>query len=166
MGMYHHTSYSTHSYFPDEEIETQRVKDLPRVKPSQLWTAVIVSRIVLWEPSCNSTIVTIETACCLVSVDITCSILLLDNPWRPSLPFVLFKTKVIKFLWARAAKIYSLCQKIKWNNKRLFFFPLEKKEFLFSTSHILRAGLWWEVATFSTRKLLWLSGLATVQGYA
>ena len=83
-----------------------------------------------------------------------------------SVPFVLFKTKVIKFLWARAAKIYSLCQKIKWNNKRLFFFPLEKKEFLFSTSHILRAGLWWEVATFSTRKLLWLSGLATVQGYA
>lgn len=30
-----------------------------------------------------------------------------------SVPFVLFKTKVIKFLWARAAKIYSLCQKIK-----------------------------------------------------
>lgn len=28
-----------------------------------------------------------------------------------SVPFVLFKTKVIKFLWARAAKIYSLCQK-------------------------------------------------------
>lgn len=28
-----------------------------------------------------------------------------------SVPFTLFKTKAIIFLWARAAKIYSLCQK-------------------------------------------------------
>ena len=45
MGMHHHMTIVPHFYFPDEETETQRVKDLPRVKPSQLWTAVIVSRI-------------------------------------------------------------------------------------------------------------------------
>lgn len=46
-----------------------------------------------------------------------------------SVPFVLFKTKVIKFLWARAAKIYSVCQKIKQNNRRLIIF-LEKESLL------------------------------------
>lgn len=80
--MYHHTWLQYPFLFSRWRNWDPKGKDLPRVKPSQLWTAVIVSRILLWEPSCHSTIVTIETACCLVSVDITCSTVLPDKPLK------------------------------------------------------------------------------------
>lgn len=57
-----------------------------------------------------------------------------------SVPFVLFKTKVIKFLWARAAKIYSLCQKNKTKQQIGGSFFLKKRISPFTKSCFLRAG--------------------------
>lgn len=81
------------------------MKDLPRVKLSQLWTAVIVFRILPWEPFCYCTVVTMET----VLLPTLCWHQLhyyLTNPWRPALNLV--SVWVLHFL-TQLETDYLLC---------------------------------------------------------